>query len=132
MRYSFNCISKCLLILQSRLCVKGIQRLSKSTYSLEFGFGIKCCYRIVFVFPPHQRQAEYRPGSATDLIYYIFSGDMKCDSELPLLLFGRKLWVSLACKILMTQSVSDYVNTSITSLLGSSGAICGSLRAHLR
>lgn len=93
MSYSFNCISKCLLILKSQLCVKGIQRLSKSTYSLEFGFCIKCCYRIVFVFPPHQRQAEYRPGSLTDLIYYTFSSDMKHDSELPFYCSGEAMGV---------------------------------------
>lgn len=116
MSYSFNCISKCLLTLQSQLCVKGIQRLSKSIYSSEFRCRIKYCYRNVLVFLPHQRQTEYRPGSATDLIYYTLSGDMKRDSKLPFLLFGGKLSVSLAHKILTTQSISYYTNTSITSL----------------
>lgn len=120
MSFSFNCISQCLLILPSQLCVKGIQRLSKSIYPLEFGFSIKCGYGKVSVFLPHQRQAEYRPGSATDVIYYTLSGDMKRGSELPLSVFGGKLCVFLACKVLTTQSMSYYTNTLITSLLGSS------------
>lgn len=82
----------------STVCVKGIQRLSKSIYSLQFGTGTNCCYRKVFGFLPHQRQTEYRLGSDTDLIHYTFFQDMKHGSELLLFMFKGKLCVSHARK----------------------------------
>lgn len=107
----------------STVCVKGIQRLSKSIYSLQFGSGTNCCYRKVFGFLPHQRQTEYNLGSATGLIHCPFFCDMKHGSEPPLFLFRGKLWVSYACKVLMTQLINCYMNTSTTSPIGSFGLV---------